>query len=609
MYVLGTAGHVDHGKSTLIERLTGIDPDRLAEEKERGLTIDLGFAWMTLPSGTEVGIVDVPGHERFVGNMLAGAGSIDAALFVVAANEGWKPQSEEHLAILDLLGVRGAVVALTKSDLVSEGELRTVADAVAGRLDGTALEGAPIVPVSTPADDGIDELIEAIDAMLRETPRAPDRDRPRLFVDRAFSIKGAGTVVTGTLTGGTLRVDDEAEILPSGGRARIRSIQTHKRQRDAAEPGSRVALNLAGIDRDEILRGDAVVRPGAWRPTNVLDVAARRVRDIAHRVGSRGAYKLHLGSAEIDARMRILGADQIAVDGRTFARLTLSEPVVADSFDRFVLRDSGRQTTVAGGVVLDPHPAARRLTARDVGRRVAELEARQRGGRDGLLANVVAERGAVAAADLAWLAGGVPADNRLGAFAASDAWLASATEMLVAALRTYHDANPLARGMPRDEARPATGIADPKLFSAVVDATADVVAEGTLLRLATHRVAFSGDQEIARSALLAELDTAALAPPPLKDLAEKHGTALVDALVDAGDIVRITPELAFARTRYEQAREAMAQAIREEGPLTASRLRDVLGTSRKYLIPLLEHLDAAGFTKRNGDVRDLTEPA
>ena len=605
MFVLATAGHVDHGKSTLIERLTGIDPDRLAEEKRRGLTIDLGFAWLELPGGREVGIVDVPGHERFVSNMLAGVGSVDAAIFVVAANEGWKPQSEEHLAILDLLGARAGVVALTKADLVEEAALPALAAAVVGRLEGTTIAGAPVVPVSATTAAGVDSLVAEIGRMLDRIGPSPDRGRARLFVDRSFSIKGAGTVVTGTLTGGRLRTDDEIAILPGGGSGRIRSIQTHKRRRDEAEPGSRVALNLAGVERDEIARGDTIVKPGAWRPTTTLDVSLRAVRGLDHGVDARGAFKLHLGSAEVDARLRLLVTKELRAGEETHARIMLAGPVVAEAFDRFVLRDTSRSATVAGGVVLDAHPPGARLGPADVAQRGAQLRARREAGPDRLAAAIVAERGAVANADLGWLAGGEPAPGPLKGYSASSAWLDHATETLTETLRDHHERNPLERGMPREDARAATGIADAKLFAALVDATPGITADGALLRLTSHEVTLDPEQQAARDRILAALDAAGFAPPTLGELAAEHGATLVTALVEGGDLVRFSPDLAFTRDTYERAKEAIAAAIGSDGPATAARLRDALGTSRKYLIPLLEHLDAEGFTKRSGDRRTL----
>jgi selenocysteine-specific elongation factor len=606
MHVISTAGHVDHGKSTLIERLTGMDPDRLAEEKKRGLTIDLGFAWLTLPSGREVGIVDVPGHERFVHNMLAGVGSIDATIFVVAANEGWKPQSEEHLAIIDLLGARGGVVALTKRDLVSDDELDRAVDAVRGRLKDTSLDEAPIVPVSAVTGEGIEDLARTLDEVLARTPGSPDVGRPRMFVDRSFTVKGSGTVVTGTLTGGRLRVGDDIEVLPEGARARIRSIQTHKVRRDEAAPGSRVALNLAGLDRHEVRRGDALVRPRRWRPAVTLDVWLRPVRSIDHVTSARGAFRVHLGAAEVDARIRFLDPPHLAPGGEAFARLLLGAPVVADAFDRFVVRDSGRQETVAGGIVLDPHPTQKRLAGAARERRVGELKQRLDAGREGLTERVLAERGVLKSAELEQIVGAARTDGPLPGYVVSDEWLLATTAALIGVLEAYHRANPLARGMPREEARGRTKIEDPELFSAIVTALdARVTAEGTLLRLAAHTVTLSPEQSAAREELVAQLDAAGLQPPPLAELEKQHGSALVKALQESGVIVRFSIDFALTTERYVETKQRIAAAIREEGPVTASRIKDLLGTSRKYVIPLLEHLDAAGFTRRTGDTRAL----
>ena len=401
--VVATAGHVDHGKSSLIVRLTGIDPDRLAEEKRRGLTIDLGFAWTTLPSGREIGFVDVPGHERFVRNMLAGVGPVRLVMFVVAADEGWKPQSEEHLEIVDVLGADGGVVALTKADLVDEETLGIAELEVRERLEGTALDGAPIVPCSAATGAGLDDLAAALDAMVAAAPAPRQDGRVRQFLDRVFSIRGAGTVVTGTLTGGPLAVGDEVEIFPTGRRARVRGLQSHKRSLDAARPVARVAVNLVGIEREDLVRGDVLGRPGAWRPTSVLEARLRPVRGLDHPLTGRGAFKLYAGSAERDARVRFLGTTRLEPadgGGGAFVRVRLSAPLVLEPGDRFVLRESGRRATVAGGVVLDTEPAAR--PGPDP---VARLERREAAAPDDLPALLVDERGAVRATDLSVLTG------------------------------------------------------------------------------------------------------------------------------------------------------------------------------------------------------------
>lgn len=605
MHVLSTAGHVDHGKSALIERLTGIDPDRLAEEKRRGLTIDLGFAWLTLPSGREVGIVDVPGHERFVHNMLAGVGSVDATIFVVAANEGWRPQSEEHLAILDLLEARGGVVAITKSDTVDAAALEDARREARERLAGTTLEGAEIVAVSAVTGDGLDALVASIERLLDRTPPAEDRGRARLFVDRSFSVRGAGTVVTGTLTGGRIRLEDAVEILPAGARARVRGIQTHKRRREDAEPGSRVALNLAGVERYEVRRGDAAVHPGGWRPTTALDVRLRAARSLTHRISPRGAYKVYVGSAEVDARLSPYGAREVPPGGAAFARLALAEPVVAEPFDGFVLRDTGRRATVGGGRILDAHPPPSPHGAA----RAAQLESRLAAGRAGIPALAVAEAGALAREELPWRTGREEPPSgavALRSFVLSTERFEALARAVEDALRAFHAAEPLARGMPREDARRAAAVEDARLFSELVEALAGRVgSEGATLRLAAHRVTLSPEQDAARAALERELSEAGFAPPPLAELARRYGERLVRALIDGGDLVQVAADIAFSREGLARAREHVAAAIRREGPLTTSRLREVLGTSRKYAIPLLEHLDGTGFTRRRGDLREL----
>ncbi|MGH8902562.1 MAG: selenocysteine-specific translation elongation factor, partial [Egibacteraceae bacterium] len=356
MRVVCTAGHVDHGKSTLVRALTGMEPDRFAEERRRGLTIDLGFAWTQIgdPPIT-VAFVDLPGHERFVGNMLAGAGPVSLALFVVAADEGWMPQSQEHLDILDLLGVRHGLVALTKADTVDEDTIAIGAELVREQLEATAFADVEITPVSAVTGEGLDHLAERLAFALAKAPEAPDLGRPRLWIDRSFSIKGAGTVVTGTLGGGRLRVGDELAVLPGRRTARVRGLQALQAGIDEAAPGSRVAVNLTGLDRAEAARGDALGRPGQWRAVRSLDAWVRALP--GQQIGRKGAWHLHAGSAERNARIYPLAGERVGDDG--FARVVLDRAVALVAGDRFVLREAGRHTTAGGGLVLDADPSAR----------------------------------------------------------------------------------------------------------------------------------------------------------------------------------------------------------------------------------------------------------
>lgn len=609
LHVVATAGHVDHGKSSLILRLTGIDPDRWEEEKRRGLTIDLGFAWCTLPSGREVGFVDVPGHERFVRNMLAGVGPVRLVLFVVAADEGWKPQSEEHLQIVDVLGVAGGVVALTKVDLADPEARELRASTVRERLAGTALEEAPIVPCSSATGEGLDRLLEELDALLERAP-VPEREgRARLFVDRVFSIRGAGTVVTGTLTGGALSVGQEVEVWPGGGRARVRSLQTHRRSIEVARPVSRVAANLVGVDRAQLERGDVVGPPGAWRGTRVLEARLRPVRGLAHPLTARGAYKLYAGSAERDARLRLYGVSEVRAGEEAFARIHLAAPVVLDVHDRFVLRDVGRRETVAGGVVLDVDPPER------PGSEAQERLLRRLGARrEELPAIVVEERGAVRAADLAVLTGRAEAG---GAERAGAWWVHAPLHLEVrgeveATLGAFHREHPLLEGAEVAHARGAVVAAlrrrgaptEPDLVDALLDdleGRGVLVRAGPTVRLASHQATLAGrEQEVER--LVEAVARGEPGPPTVPDLvAGGIPREVIDAAVRAGLLVRVSPELVFTPGFVARA----ADVVRELGAsgMTVSAFRERLGTSRKYALPLLEHFDRQGLTRRQGDLR------
>jgi selenocysteine-specific elongation factor len=601
--VIATAGHVDHGKSSLIVGLTGIDPDRWAEEKRRGLTIDLGYAWCTLPSGREVGFVDVPGHERFIGNMLAGVGPVPLVLFVVAADEGWKPQSEEHLQILDVLGVADAVVALTKRDLVDADRLRAATAEVRDRLDGTALRAAAIVPVSSATGEGLDEVRAALDAMLAAA--APPADaRTRQFVDRVFTIRGAGTVVTGTLTGGCIGVGDEVELYPTGRRARVRSLQTHETTEERACPVSRVAANLVGVDRDALERGDVLGRPGDWRPTRVLEARVRPLRGIGHAITGRGAYKLYAGAAEADARLRVYGGAAVQPGGESFVRIRLSRPLVLDVFDRFVLRDAGRRSTVAGGLVLDPAPPTRAGPAP-----WERLAARAAASREGLADLLVAERGAVDAAEVALLTG-LPPDG--------EGWLvagpvrAAAEETLRSALREHHAAHPLEEGIGLAAARRAVGDAlraaggprDARAVEAVLsglDSGGEVVRTASTVRLATHRVSLEERGEDVERLLAAIGGDLEATPPTVQEL-EVSGISreVIDAADREGVVVRVNADLVITPALAARA-EALARGA--VGGITVSDFRGSLDTTRKYAVPMLEWLDRRGVTRRDGDLR------
>jgi selenocysteine-specific elongation factor len=606
--VVATAGHVDHGKSSLIVRLTGMDPDRWEEEKRRGLTIDLGYAWCVLPSGREVGFVDVPGHERFIANMLAGVGPVRLVLFVVAANEGWRQQSEEHLAILDVLGLAGGVVALTKRDLVDDETLELAAEEIRERLDGTVLAGAPIVRVSATTGEGVEDLRTALDDLLARAP-SPADTRARLFVDRVFTIAGAGTVATGTLGGACLAVGDDVELYPRGRRARIRSLQTHKRSEDRACPVARVAANLAGTGRANLERGDVLGAPGAWRPTTTFEAILRPVRALAHPITSRGAFKVYAGATEADARLRFLAGTKLeASDEGAFVRITASRPLVLDVFDRFVLRESGRRETVGGGTVLDPTPRRRAGPAPD-----ARLARRAAAVRDDLPTILADERGAIRAADALALTGSHAAAPTAGEWLLRNGLLETAAADLTGHLAAYHDAHPLDEGAPIASARgalaaslrPATGRPDRDLVEAVLERLARdgaVVRTSSSVRLASHRGVVEETDPALQRLLAMVAGPNAARPPTIGDLV-KGGVDrdVIEAAARAGLVVRISPDLVFSPALVERA-ESIVRDAGSDG-ITVSKFREILGTSRKFALPLLEWFDQRGLTRRDGDLR------
>ena len=538
-HVVGTAGHVDHGKSTLVHALTGTDPDRWAEEKARGLTIDLGFASTVLPSGRGVAFVDVPGHVRFLRNMLAGIGAVDACLFVVAATEGWKPQSEEHLRIVALLGVQRGVIALTKVGLVDEHP------DVRRHVKGTFLERAPVVPVDVPAGVGLDTLRDALDDLVATTPAAVDRGWPRLWVDRSFAAKGAGTVVTGTLTGGRLRVGDELEVAAT--RVRVRGLQSHGEPLDDVAPGRRVAVNLSGVAHNAVERGDALVRPGQWYGTTVVDADLSVLESLDHDVTRRGAYVAYIGSGEHAVTMRVLGSNAIVPGGAGRVRLRVPVALPLLPGDRFVLRESGRGETVGGGDVRDVDPLRR-------------------------------DHGWIDATELQRRTGTAHAPT-VGRWVVEAATLDAMTRDL------------------REQIRGAELGLDVSALGererAVLATLPDVVVSG-------GRARFTGDDDaLADHPWLAALAANPFAPPS----AEGVPPAEVRELVRRNLVIE-KDGMWFAPSAIDDAGRVVARLLRDRPDgVTVAEIRDALGTTRKYLLPLLGILDGSGVTRRRGEVR------
>lgn len=561
--VVATAGHVDHGKSSLVLALTGIDPDRFEEEKRRGLTIDLGFAHTVLPSGAGLSIVDVPGHVRFVRNMLAGVGGVDACLFVVAATEGWMPQSEEHLRILELVGVERGVVALTKIDAADPETAEIARFDVEDHLAGTFLEGAPVIGVSAHTGTGLDELRGVLDALVTDTPAARDRGRPRLWIDRVFSPVGSGTVVTGTLTDGPVAVDDAVLVEPGHRAARIRGIQTLGRPVDSIGPGNRVALNLGGIGHTELARGDAVVAPGRWHTTDRFDARLDVLASLDHDVSRRGAHLLYIGSREVPVRLRVLGHDELAPGTSGAVRIFSPVELPLLPGDRFVVRESGRDETIGGGEVLDVAPVLPASRARP----------------DRSVDRVIAERGWIDADELELLTG-ERIDPTVGSWVVSPAEL---DKVLATVARSVDEAGPLGLDTAAldERHRAALGLLD----DVTVDAgrarrtdQADPLADHPFLATAREaRFTPPGPDGIDRSELRELIRRGLLVE---RDGIVFHADAITDAALAAAALL----------------------AARPSG-FTVSEYRDHVGVTRKHALPLLNELDGRGVTRRRGDVR------
>lgn len=623
MFVIGTAGHVDHGKSTLVEALTGIDPDRLQEEQEREMTIDLGFAWFVLPSGREVSIVDVPGHERFVKNMLAGMGGIDAALLVVAADEGVMPQTREHLDILDLLEVPRGVVAISKVDLIQDPEwLDLVVEEVREHLAGTSLEGAPLVPVSGRTRAGLDDLVGALDAVLEEATPREDRGRPRLPIDRAFIITGFGTVVTGTLVDGTLEVGQEIEVLPRRLRGRVRGLQTHKRKVERAYPGRRTAVNLSGIGVEELERGDVLTTPDWLRPTRRLAVRLHLLPAAIRPLRQDDALDLFVGSAERRVRVTLLESEKLVPGESGWVLLRLRKPVTALRGDRYIVRWPSPGITVGGGVIVDPHPARLRRFHPEV---IAGLEALARGRPEDILLQSFRGRPRRARQliestgleeEEAWATlQRLRQEGDLVAFQGREEALSTTSllmpreeaehlhERMLEILRAYHARHPLRMGMPKEELKSQLRL-ESQIFNEVAawaEQGGALAVRGASVQQAGHRLRYAPEQQAQVEHLLALLRDQPYAPPPRQEWG--IDPEVLDALVQEGRVIRLTPDVVFLPQTYQEMREAVLERIDNAGSVTVAEVRDMFRTSRKFSLALLEHMDEQKLTRRVGDER------
>jgi selenocysteine-specific elongation factor len=632
---IGTAGHIDHGKSALVSALTGKDPDRLPEEKRRGITIDLGFADLDL-GDVRIGFVDVPGHERFIKNMLAGAHGIDAVALVIAADEGVMPQTREHFDICRLLGIRKGIVVVTKSDLVEDELLKLVEEEAEELVQGSFLEHAAIVPVSSKSQSGLQELKETLRELAGTIPERSGDLVPRLPVDRVFTMKGFGAVVTGTLISGQIHEGDELELLPTGMRVRARGLQVHGKSVERAFAGQRTAVNLGGVDVGSIERGMVLAPVGRLRPSQVLDVELKVLLDVVRDIRSRSRVRLHIHASEVLGRIRILDrTGSIEPGGIGFAQIRLEKPVVAVTGERFILRSYSPSQTIAGGQVLDSFAAkhrgrdfarvrtqltslknednVERLTtfvnaAGDAGLLLSDIAART-GFNDTALSNVISEalsRGAVVRCE-DWFIGRSTFDRL--------------SELTLAEVNKHHQRESLSRGIARETLRERCfGHSQTEIFRAVIaklEKDGSLISDKEVVRSSSHSVALSGADTEFRDRLAEVYERAGLEPPALETALNQvginktqvsHGRKLLQLLLDVGLLVRVQPDLIFHQRPVDELKTKLRQYGEQHEPerlIDVAAFKDLAGVSRKYAIPLLEYFDRERITRRAGDRRQI----
>ncbi|MEO8596321.1 MAG: selenocysteine-specific translation elongation factor [Candidatus Solibacter sp.] len=612
--IVGTAGHIDHGKTALVKALTGIDADRLEEEKRRGITIDLGFAHLALGDDICLDFVDVPGHERFIKNMLAGVGGIDLVLFVVAADESIKPQTREHFDICRLLGIRRGIVALTKADLVDDDILGLVRLEVEEMVAGSFLQGAPVVPVSSITGAGLDHLRRELQAAAAEAGEKNAAGYFRLPIDRVFTVKGFGTVATGTLISGSVAKEQDVEVYPAGRRLRVRGVQVHGSTAGRAKAGQRTAVNLADIEPADLSRGDVLSEPGRFQPSTVIDCRLQLLPS-AKPLKHRAPVHFHSGTAEIEAEVRLLEGTAAMRPGSTaFVRLILRQPALLLPGDSFIIRMFSPVVTIGGGTIVDTG-ASRYRKGDDVKGRLATLSAGDIASRIALLV-----RESPYGAGMAGLVARTGLSQREIAAAAAKApvveiaqpqpwyvdreWMQRERERIIATLREFHRKSPLLPGLARQELR---GKAPVFVWDSLLESAKEVVAEGEVVRLRTHKVVLKEDEEQARGKIEGAFEQAGLAVPALAEVLAKSGVepsrakSLLQILLREKRLVRVSDDLVFHRTVIAQLRGLLATHKGER--FRVPEFKDWTGISRKYAIPLLEFLDREKVTRREGDER------
>ena len=629
--ILGTAGHIDHGKTSLIKAVSGIDTDRLKEEKQRGITIELGFAALDLPDGQHVGIVDVPGHEKFVKNMVAGATGIDIVAMVIAADEGVMPQTREHMEICTLLGVRHGFVALTKTDMVDEEWLELAIDDIESFTRDTFLEDRPVVPVSSVTGDGLPQFIETLQTLCREVPERKQTGLFRLPVDRVFTMKGFGTVITGSLVSGKIAVGETIMIYPSGTKSKVRGVQVHGQSVNEALAGQRTAINFQGLDMTAVNRGDVLARPDSLSPSYMADLDFQYLASAAKPLKNRTRIRFHTGTSEIMGNLILLDREDLAPGEGAAVQVRLDTPVSLVKEDRYVIRSYSPVRTIGGGQVLNPIPTKHKRFRADITEALNALatlppeevigfHARQAGFRgtehnelrlvtnlpdkklDTVISALLSRRELIM----------VDRERRLYVHADTYAYL---RQMVLDQLQKYHGDNPLKAGMPREELRskfPAH--IHPKLAPQVLhqmDKSGELAAESDTIRLAAHKVSLAVDQSQLRTKIRQAYAEGGITPPYFKDICQslqvdaRTAKDVLHLLVEENRLVKVKEELYFQREVIDGLKDRLVTFLRDKGAITTPEFKDMAGASRKYVIPLAEYFDAVNVTIRVGDTRQL----
>lgn len=630
--IVGTAGHIDHGKTTLIKALTGRNTDRLKEEQKRGISIELGFTYFDLPSGKRVGIIDVPGHEKFIKNMLAGVAGIDIVLLVIAADEGIMPQTTEHLAILDLIGVEKGFVVLTKIDLVDEEWLSLVTEDIKENLVGTFLEGAPIIPVSSVKKTGIDKVVNLIEEMSKEIEDRQVDDMPRLCIDRVFSIQGFGTVVTGTLLSGSLNLGDEVEIFPKGKTGRVRSLQVHGSSTDTAFAGQRVAVNLAGIKTEEIDRGDVLAPINSMKPTSMLDVKVKIIDGIDRIIKNRTRVRLYIGTKEVLARMVLLDREELAPGEEGYAQLRLEETIVAKREDRFILRFYSPMFTIGGGKILEPNPRKKKRYDKKV---IEELRLKDKGDPKDVIEKIILDNSKTfptikEISQLTVMLEGKVKEYVMDLKEEEKVIIFYLTKDLhvihvnyyndlksriIDHLKLYHKKYPLRYGVLKEEIRSKyLGNVKPLIGERFIDLLIDeghVKQHKESICLKDFEVKYNENQIAIKDEIINALKKYSFMPPKINELIksidyeEKEVVEVFQSLVNNDEIIKLNEDISLYKETLEEAINLIKDYLNKNAYITIAEFRDLLSTNRKTALALLEYFDQIKITKREGDKRSL----